>query len=197
MKKGFVVLGGSILAAFFTYYGKFAGSALGKAKNKLTEILSLLDKELEIMELDSKSIKKVAREIGAEVSGIVNEKTRQGIEFFITHLSRNAKFKIMRNLSEDEIEKLASLSDALKDEVKYFRVWIARENKLSYPKPKTFGELKTLCEEKRIKIEREFPPCATVISQTRADSISFYLELSDYRKGPRIATVPVALLYKD
>ena len=89
------------------------------------------------------------------------------------------------------------LIDALKDEVKYFRVWIARENKLSYPKPKTFGELKTLCEEKRIKIEREFPPCATVISQTRADSISFYLELSDYRKGPRIATVPVALLYKD
>ena len=199
-KKGFFGLGASIfIASFADFKKKFTEGTLNKAKSKMKEVLASLSKDWEIMGLDAdaESIKKFARELGKEISGIANEKTRQGIEFFILHLSRNAKFKIMKNLSETELEKLASLSDELKDEVKYFRVWTSREDSLVCPKPKTFGELKTLCNELRINIERQVAPCVTVTSsQTKAGYVIFYIESGDYCRGPRIASIPIALLYK-
>ncbi|OGI16621.1 MAG: hypothetical protein A3J63_04690 [Candidatus Moranbacteria bacterium RIFCSPHIGHO2_02_FULL_40_12b] len=190
--------------------GRIISAGLGDVKNFLKEKAEkgtkagkkAMDKVLHSVDLNSDEIKKYLKEMKDDLSGIMDDITRDSITFTLRNISRNSQVKIVEKLSVDDRKKIAELSGEMSAIINDCVAHIEAREKMIFPKIQTIADLDAISKKLGLDINlKSYSPKALVtwgISGKTADDrmVNFYLEGGDYSKRVKVGFVPYSMLYK-
>lgn len=189
--------------------GSIISAGLGDVKNFLKESAEkgtktgkkAMEKVLHSFDLTPDEVKKYLKEMQKDLSGMMDDATRDAIMVTLRNISRNSQIKIVEKLSDEKREKIAELSEEMRIIINDCVAQIEARKKMIFPKIQTIADLAAVSKKLGLAINLEaYSPKALItgVVSGKDDSkvVNFYLKAGDYGRGAKVGFVPYSMLYK-